>query len=316
MKLQNKFDLLKTLGVKKKYISLLVHRTPFETMRNLLNALFLKYAFDSIQCANFKQLCVVCAVTFFANFLLFSYNCSIWRVFGAFYADMQAKLRVFLLNRLLHKPIEQIDSLSSGDVLLRLNSDTENAAAIYGEPWNIVFLANGLFNFIFSSLLMILLSGKLFVLVIAFVIPHVLLSCYVLAPAQFKIQKKVQNVSAELTDMYASFVNTADLSQLYDCKDFLLQKIECKNNELRRLNVKKSFVNAVSNAVMPLFGLSGYLVLMLTGADMISAGIISYGTLLYACQLRGGILPAAMMIIKSYTNICVNNVSLNRIEEL
>lgn len=308
--------MLKELGLRKKYITLLSLRTPFESLRNLANALFLKYAFDCIQQGSFKGLCIVCALTFAVNFLLFSYNCSIWRLFSKVYAHMQAKLHVFVMNKLLGKPIEEIDKLATGDILLRLNQDCQNATAIYGEPWNLVFLANGSFNFILSSILMVLLSGKLFLLVLAFVIPHAFLSCYVIAPAQAKIQGKVQRTAAELTDMYTSFINLADIAQLYDCKPFLLQKIESKNEELRRLNVKKAWFNAASNAIIPLFGLSGYLALMLTGADMISAGVITYGTLLYAFQLRGGILPGALMIIKSYINISVNKVSLKRVMEL
>lgn len=308
--------MLKELGIRKKYFTLLGFRIPFETMHNMVNAFFLKYAFDTIQSGNFTKLCYVCLIAFGANILLFSYNCSVWRIFGKFYAELQSKLRLFLMNKLLRKPIEQIDTLASGDVLLRLNQDAEKTSAIYGEPWNLVFLANGAFNFLISSILLYLLSGKLCLIVIAFVIPHVFLNSYVLAPMQYKIQKKVQTVSAELTDMYASFINMADIVQLYDCKDFLLNKIECKNKELLSLNFKKAFVNAVSNALIPLFGLSGYLMLMIVGADMISAGIITYGTLLYACQLRMGILPGAFMVIRSWTNICVNKVSLKRIIEL
>lgn len=308
--------MLKELGLRRKYCGLIALRTPFETLRNLLNAVFLKYAFDAIQTGDFRLLGIVCALTFAGNILLFSYNCSVWRVFGGFYAHLQAKLRIFLMDKLLHKPIEQIDQLASGDVLLRLNQDADKASGIYGEPWNLVFLFNGALNFIVCSILFVLLSGKLFLLVLAFVIPHVLLSSYVLAPMQSRIQKKVQVVSAELTDMYASFINLADIAQLYDCKTFLMKKIEEKNVELRRLNVKKAWVKAVSEAIIPLFGLTGYLALMLAGADMISAGIITYGTLLYACQLRFGILPGSLMIIQSLMNISVNKVSLKRIQEL
>lgn len=308
--------MLKELNLQKKYTRLLILRTPFETLRNLLNAFFLKYAFDSIQASDLYRLGIICLLTFLANALLFTYNCSVWRVFGGFYAKLQSKLRIFLMEKLLHKTMEQIDNLASGDVLLRLNQDVEKTAAIYGEPWNLVFLLNGAFNFIVSSVLMYLLSGRLFIIVLAFVIPHVLINSYVLAPCQYKIQNKVQKVSAELTDMYTTFINLADLAQLYDCKEFLLQKINEKNEELRRLNVKKAWINAACNALIPLFGLSGYLVLMLTGATMITAGVITYGTLLYACQLRGGILLGANMIITSYTNICVNKVSLERVRTL
>ncbi len=116
--------------------------------------------------------------------------------------------------------------------------------------------------------------------------------------------------------MYNSYINMADIIQLYDCNHFMLNKIEQKNKQIQKLNIRKSIFTAISNAIFPLFGLSGYLVLMLTGANMISASVITFGTLIYVCQLRGGIIPASMMIIKSISNITINRIGIRRIKEI
>ena len=73
---------------------------------------------------------------------------------------------------------------------------------------------------------------------------------------------------------------------------------------------------AIEHAVMPLFGITGYLVLMFLGAEKINAGIITLGALLYAFQLRGGVIMAANMIATSITTISVNKAGLKRLEEL
>ena len=39
--------MLKKLGIKKQYLQLLALRLPFEAIRNLINALFLKQAFEA-----------------------------------------------------------------------------------------------------------------------------------------------------------------------------------------------------------------------------------------------------------------------------
>jgi len=308
--------MLKKLGIRRKYCVLLALRTPFETARNLINAVFLKLAFDAIGNSDKNQLLRIFLLFCAENVLLYAYNGTIWRFFATFYAKIQKKLKILIIEKLLKKPMETIDKLASGDVLTRLNSDCHMACAIYGEPWNLVFLCNGIANLLVSSILFCLLNWKLYLIVMAFVIPHVLISSYVLAPAQYRIQNKLQKLSAELVDMYEAYLNLADLVYLYNCSDFLLQKMEIKNAKIRNLNIRRAIINGISAAIIPLFGLSGYLVLVLCGAHQITAGLITFGTLMYTCQLRGGILPASMMIINSISNISMNKAGLKRIKEL
>lgn len=308
--------MLKKLGIKKQYLQLLALRLPFESIRNLINALFLKLAFEAIEALDCVRLGVVCGLFLFANLLLFTYNGTVWRFFAAFYAGLQKKLKLYIFNKLLAKPIEEIDKLASGDVLLRINQDAQMTAAIYGEPWNLVFLVNGIANLILSAILFCVFDLKLFLIVLAFVIPHILIITWIVSPRLSSIQNKIQKASADLTDMYESFVNLADTVFLYDCSDFFLKKIKIKNLELKLLFIKKALYKAIEHAVMPLFGIMGYLVLMFLGAEKINAGIITLGSLLYAFQLRGGVIMSANMIATSVTTISVNKAGLKRLEEL
>ena len=308
--------MLKKLGIKKQYLRLLAFRLPFEAVRNLINALFLKFAFEVIEALDFVRLGLVCTFFLAANLMLFTYNGTVWRFFAAFYAGLQKKLKLYIFNKLLAKPIEEIDKLASGDVLLRINQDVQMTAAIYGEPWNLVFLVNGIANLVLSSVLFCIFNLKFYLIVLAFVIPHILIISLVVSPLLWSIQNKIQKSSAELTDLYESFVNMSDTVFLYDCSDFFLKKIKMKNLELKRLSIKKAFYKAVEQAVMPLFGITGYLVLMFLGAEKISAGIITLGALLYVFQLRGGVLLGSNMMASSITIISVNKAGLKRLEVL
>ena len=308
--------MLKKLEIKKQYLQLLALRLPFEAVRNLINAFFLKQAFEAIEALNFVRLGVVCGLFLVANLLLFTYNGTVWRFFAAFYAGLQKKLKLYIFKKLLVKPIEEIDKLASGDALLRINQDAQMTAAIYGEPWNLVFLVNGIANLILSAILFCVFDLKLFLIVLAFVIPHILIITWIVSPRLSSIQNKIQKASADLTDMYESFANLADTVFLYDCSDFFLKKIKIKNLELKLLFIKKALYKAIEHAVMPLFGIMGYLVLMFLGAEKVNAGIITLGSLLYAFQLRGGVIMSANMIATSVTTISVNKAGLKRLEEL
>ena len=308
--------MLKELGVKRKYLILLIFRIPFEALRTIVNSVFLQKAFTAVDFFDEKKLSLVCVMFFIECAFLFAYNGTVWRVFGTMYAHMQGKIKQIIMENLVQKPMEELENHSSGDILVRADTDAQKAVGIFGEPFNLVFLLNGFFNLISSSILMILVSPKLFLLVIAFVIPHVCLSTFVIAPMQYKIQSKIQKKAAELTDLFTSYINMEEIIHLYNASDFLKRKMEIKNNELKKLNVQKAVYSAAGQFLMPLFGLSGYLVIMLTGGSMIAAGTLTYATLLYVCQLRGGILPASIMIINSAINIKENMVSMYRVQEI
>ena len=62
--------MLKKLGIKKQYLRLLALRLPFEAVRNLINALFLKQAFEAIEALDFVRLGLVCGLFLFANLFL------------------------------------------------------------------------------------------------------------------------------------------------------------------------------------------------------------------------------------------------------
>lgn len=308
--------MLKKLNVRGKYILLLVLRIPFEALRTFINSLFLKESFTAIEKSDFQKLSAVCGLFLLEFLILFAYNGTVWRFFGSLYARMQAGLKKLLLQSLMKKSVEEIDKKSTGDLLFSFNVDVEKALAIYGEPWNLVFLLNGIFNLIISSILVIQVSLKLFFLVIIFVLPLIIITNYVISSKLKQLQTEIQKVSGELTEMYASLINLFDIVRLYDCEDFLKNKIDNKNLELKKLSIKKGFYVALNAGLFPLIGLSGYLVLMICGGSMMLAGIITYSTLLYVCQLRGGILPATQMIINSSMNIKMNKVSLKRIREI
>ena len=308
--------MLSKLGFRKKYITLLCFRVPFEAVRTIVNAVFLQQSFTAIELLDAKKLGLACLLFFVECAFLFSYNGTVWRFFGAMYARLKGSLSKHMMQSLIAKPFEELETLSSGDILVRFNSDADKAAAIYGEPFNLVFLLNGLCNIIISSVLFLRVSPRLFLLVLAFVIPHVALSICVISPLQYRIQGKIQAKTAELTDLFTSYIAMEDIVRLYDASGFLKAKMDARNEELRRLNVKKAVYSAIGDMLLPLFGLSGYLVLMLSGGSMVAVGTLTYATLLYVCQLRGGILPASFMVINSAINMKTNSVSLKRIESL
>jgi len=73
--------------------------------------------------------------------------------------------------------------------------------------------------------------------------------------------------------------------------------------------------NALSFGILPLFGLSGYLVLLIVSSGWIANGYFTFGDLTAAFQLRGGVLLGSLMLINCMISIQANLASVHRLNE-
>ncbi len=81
------------------------------------------------------------------------------------------------------------------------------------------------------------------------------------------------------------------------------------------MNMKIQHRIAVGNRLLPLMGMSGYIVILLIGGSRIAAGTMTFGELTATFQYRGGILKGAMMFINCLMNIKTALVGVKRVNE-
>ena len=94
-----------------------------------------------------------------------------------------------------------------------------------------------------------------------------------------------------------------------------MEAYEKSSIEIVRANMRIHKKKAISNLVIPLFGMGGYIVILMVGLVMIRRNLLTFGTLTAALQYRGAILMGTLLFINSMTEIRTNAVGLRRMEE-
>ena len=95
--------------------------------------------------------------------------------------------------------------------------------------------------------------------------------------------------------------------------NYLIKRFEKSSLNLRRANMKIRNRNALGAAILPLFGMGGYLILIIVSSTWIANGNLTFGDLTAAFQYRGGVLSGSIMFINSVIAIGASMAGIKRI---
>lgn len=98
--------------------------------------------------------------------------------------------------------------------------------------------------------------------------------------------------TAEMTSAMRPVITDVETILLYDAADFMLENCDKSSRKLMNIHMKIHMRNALSDVGMHLFGIGGYLALLLTGFYFISHGMMAFSEVVYAFQVRGSVLAA------------------------
>lgn len=147
-------ELVKRMGLWRKYIVLLLLRSPFDAFRTWLLANLMKSIFRCLESYHSGALWKLCVVYGLLCVLLFVYNGIIWAKYAAFSAKVESCLQKKMFDQILSLPLERIDARLSGEWITRLNSDIQAAFTMMNGPLNIPHLVVAVINTMLSCLLM------------------------------------------------------------------------------------------------------------------------------------------------------------------
>lgn len=296
-------------------IVLLILRCPFDTLHTIILASFLQMGFNSINRNDIKQLYLTCTLSTIGFILLFLYNGTIWTMFASFYTKWVSLIRQKMFSHILKLPLQKIDAVPSGEWITRLNGDIQSASSILGHPAQLPHAAYSLVNIIVSSIILIKINPLIYGLNLLFIIPHILIIQCLVAKPMTGLATKSQEASANNTTDLNTLVTCADIAKLYDAEPFLMSQFKHSSLELRRANMRIRYRNALSEALTPMLGRSGYLVILLFAGIWIVEGKMTFGDLTAALQYRGSLLVAAIILTKSIMNIKTALASVRRVNE-
>lgn len=297
--------LFKTTGRGWRFLCLLLLRAPFDAASTIINAAFFERAFDAARIGDLSALSSACVLFGIASACLFLYNGVIWSIYAPFAARMEGRLRTKLYEKIASFSYQRIEKAPYGEWLTLLNADVEMP---FSRAVHLPHAACAIVNIFVSGAMLWRLNPSVFGLVLLFALPHIAISHFLIARAMPKLSLGALDAAAKNTDQLTAFITCAAVSSLYDSQDYLLKRFERSSLSLFKANMKMRARHAASAGILPLFGLGGYLVLLI-----VSGGGISFGDLTAAFQYRGGILMGSMMLINCLISIGSSMAGIRRI---
>ncbi len=305
--------LIKRMGIWRKYIFLLLLRSPFDAIRGWMLANLIKSVFLCLETDNSGLLLKICVGYGLFCAVLFIYNGVIWSSYAAFSARTEAGLQEKMLNKILDLPLKRIEHRFSGEWITRLNSDIQAAFTMMNGPLNMPHLVVAIINTIMSSFLMLKSSPLFLGITWTFIILQLFMNYKLVLEAVPKLKEKSQNAMSEITSAVKPLITDADIILLYNAGALLMQNCETNSRNLMKSNMKIHVRNALSDAGGRLLGIGGYLVILLMGYGLISNGTMAFSDVVYCFQVRGSMMAGAIMLVTCLNNLKANAVCVKRV---
>jgi len=287
-------------------------RSPFDAAFTLINALFLKHAFNAVEQNDISRLMLVCFLFGVACFGLFLYNGTIWTIFVAFNMRMEGVLRLKLFHKIASFSYQRIEATPQGEWLTRLNVDAEMP---FNRPIHLPHAACAVVNIIVSGIILWTMNPAIFGMVMLFVAPHIIFSQLFIGRVMPQLNKKSLEAMAINTGDMATLITCADIAALYNSHDYFMNHFEESSLELFCRNMKIHMRNAIGASIIPLFGLGGYLALLVVSSRWIASGHFTFGDLTAVFQYRGGVLAGSLMLINCLISIQGSVASMRRVND-
>ena len=308
--------LIKRMGIWRKYIFLLLLRSPFDAVRTWVLANLLKAVFICLETNNSGTLPKICVVYGLFCGGLFIYNGIIWSNYAAFSAKIEVRIQTKMLNKILRLPLKRINSRFSGEWITRLNSDIQAAFMMMNGPMNLPHLVVAVINTILSSFLMLKSSPLFLGITWMFIALQLFANYNTVIKAVPKLKEESQNAMSENTSTIKPLITDADTILLYDAGELMMKNCEDTSRKLMKTNMKIHMRNALSDAGMRLFGIGGCLMILFMGYGFISKETMTFSDLIYCFQIRGSVMAGMFMLITCINNLKANSVCVKRINDI
>lgn len=304
--------ILKIIGSGWRFIFLLLLRSPFDIASTLIQATFLQHAFNATGTNDATGLTSVCLMFGVACLCLFLYNGTVWSIYAPFCARLEGKLRTKLFHKIASLSYERIESTSQGEWLTRLNTDVE---APFWRGFHFPHAACAIVNISVSAIILWRMNPAVLGWVLLFVVPHIAVSQLLIARVMPGLNKKLLEATAKNTSELTALITCADVAALYDAGNYLIKRFEQSSLALWKANMRIRERNALSAGILHLFGLGGYLTLLIVSSGWMADRHFTFGDLTAVFQYRGGVLVGSMVLISCLISIQASMAGIRRLNE-
>lgn len=249
--------------------------------------------------------------------LLFGYNATIW-AFVSIKADMlfHEKLRKRLFDIMLSHTQQEMEELSAGDWITRLNTDVDKTANYLTEPINFMHRSIAIVNLVLTSVVLLVLNAKLYLLAMVITVPFFLLGCVIIIRKIPFYRKKAQDAFAIYVNWMEPIVDAGDAIRVFEGRELVLKKVEEASEEIFRENMRAHTLTAASALVNIFSGNLGYLLLLLMGNSMMGSEVRDFAQLSKITQYRGEMMGSFICVNNCQSRMKANLAGAIRVEEI
>lgn len=311
------YRLLKSTGCSRQFFIMLLLRSPFDILNNILTANMLQCFFKAIMSKDSKELVKSFFFFLFMTSILFGYNMTIWATIAVKVSVLfQKNLRKNIFEKVLALPPEVISKSLGTDYISKLNSDVDKACGYLMSPINYLHMIIAFVNLCISSIIMMIMGIEMYLIGMIVVFVSFGLNTLLISQKISEHKGTAQKKLVQYTDLIGNTAKSWEMLSVFEGGDFLRKKLESESLGILRANMKAHNRLALCNMTFSIAGMIGYLMVLLWGNGIIKSEEADFSALMKATQYRAGAVMSVNVIYNSINNMKSNFVGVTRITEL
>ncbi|MBO4775474.1 MAG: ABC transporter ATP-binding protein, partial [Lachnospiraceae bacterium] len=167
-----------------------------------------------------------------------------------------------------------------------------------------------------SSVVLVILNSRLYLLTILVTVPFFILSSVVIIKKIPLYRRKAQESYADYTNWIVPIIESSDAINVFEGEEIVLKKIEEASKTIMKENVKAHTLTAWSFFFNIISGNLGYFLLLLTGNSMMGTGVKDFAELMKITQYRGETMKGILCVNAGLNGMKGNASSAARLEEI
>ncbi len=299
--------LLKRLGLWKSFIVIMLLRAPFDFLNAVLGANMLESFIRLIENGEEDRLLSNFWIFLLFTVLLFGYNVTVWSTISvSFEMRFQRVTRMKMLEVMLQSTQQDMERYSAGDWISRLCTDIDKLMDYMMSPVNFMHGLIATVNLVFSSIVLLVINGKLLAAALIVMVPFFIISSVILIRKIPYFRLKSRESYARYTNWMEPIITAGDVINVFEGQELVLQKVRETSEKIMRDNMKAHKRSAWSSFFQIFSGNLGYLLLLIMGNVMMGKEIGDFARLTKITQYRGEMMRSVMIV-----NTCLNRMRTN-----
>ena len=309
--------ILKETGMTKDFILVMILRAPFDFINALLSANMLETFIRLAERKEDGEFLPTFGMFLLFTVIMFGYNMFVWAVVTMkINIRFIKKLRMRVYKSLLSRTGQEMEELSAGDWISRLNSDIDKTDLYLVGPLNFMHLLIASVNMTLSAAVLFMLNRTMLAVSLLVTLPFFFLSSVVAIRKVPVFKKNSREHYAKYTNWMEPVVNASESIRIFDGEELVMAKAEEESLKIMKNSMKAHKRTALATGINTFSGMTGYLLLLFLGNSMIGSELDDFARMMKITQYRGEMMKSVMMINNCVGRMKGNLPAAERVEEV